>query len=198
MVRKRKSPFDWFWDDKWFDDFFSQLTEDMKRMMEQFKTFEPEKLEALPNVSGFSMRIVSDGKNPPRVEVSRMGPKGITPLKGEKPWSVDKKEEKKTRLKKLKHQPEKFEEAPYTYNLDVNRVSIELKVGGVENEENVELNFRPESLEIRAYVPKTKKGYFTILKLPPNVDESRAEIKVDKDKVTITIPRKYPVPESGR
>lgn len=196
MPKKRRSFFGGFWDDDWVDDFFRDVMRDMQRMLKQFHELErisPKPVE--PNVSGFSVRIVSNGKHPPKVEVQRFGqpsPKaGIQPI----PETPLPKPKSAKPRKFERPQPKQFEEAPYTYHLDVREVKIELQVSGVEDSSNVDLGFQPESLEIRVYPPGSDKGYFAILKIPPNVDQENAEVRVEKDRVIITVPRKHAVLE---
>lgn len=198
MPRKRRSPFDDFWDDDWFGSFFRdvmrRMERDIQRMFKHFRELERAPDTALgPNVSGFSIRIVSDGRRPPRVEVQRFGPQptaGLRPLEPERPATQPPRTAKPARPG-----PERFEEAPYTYHLDVRAATVELQIPGVEDPSNVELNFQPESLEIRVYPPRSDKAYFAILKIPPNVIRDRSEIRVEKDRVIITIPRKHALAE---
>jgi hypothetical protein len=86
---------------------------------------------------------------------------------------------------------ERYEEAPYTYNVSISEVTVEVGVKGIENPENLDLKFYPESLEIRAAVPKTGKHYFAVIKIPPDIDRGGTEIKVEKDKAIIKIPRRH-------
>lgn len=185
VTRKRKPS---SFDEDWFDDFFRGMMEDMQRMLRQFRELERMDFETLgPNVSGFSIRFVSNGKNPPKIEVQRFGPPppGIRPIEEEQPVRIAVKGTERPEHQ----QPRRFEEAPYTYHLDVREVRIELQVPGVKDPSNVDLNFQPESLEIRIYPPGQEKAYFAVLKIPPNVVQSEARVEVEKDRVIVTIPR---------
>ncbi len=194
MPKKRKSFFGGFWDDDWFEGFFRDVMRDMQRMLKQFRELERAPAALPADVSGFSIRVFSNGKNPPKVEVQRFGSPPtarIRPVGEAEPVKIKIQEA----AKPGRPQPRQFEEAPYTYHLDVRKVTIELQISGVEDPSNVDLNFQPESLEIRVYPPGSDKAYFAILKIPPNVAQDRAEVKVEKDRVLITIPRKHAVVE---
>jgi len=212
------SPDDEDWFRTPFSHVFEELKkqEDLFRELEkeQEELFRPlEKERKLPRwaikpskgefVSGFSFSISSDGKHPPRIEVNRLGPKGWEPVREKAFGRIPIKEIKKpAELPAVSYPAQKakpvaevkppvvYEEAPYTYSIDINQVTIELKISGVEKEENIELQFYPESLEIKAIVPKTKKGYFAVLKIPAQIDQENTEVKIEKDKAVIKIPRK--------
>jgi hypothetical protein len=189
MPRKRKTPFDWFWDDEWISKLFSEMRRDMERMFKPFEEFKG-RWRTTPRVSGFSLRIFSNGKGPPRIEFSRTGPPRIRPVE-EKPVKIEVKEPEERAVKAPLPAVERYEEAPYTYNVGITEVTVELGVKGIENPENLDLKFYPESLEIRAAAPKTGKHYFAVLKIPPDVDRGGTEIKVEKDKAIIRIPRRH-------
>lgn len=181
--RKKKKPSDfWGWDD--FDELFEKF---MKDALEFFKEIEKEQMFYVRTTKPMfvSFRIIQDGKNPPRIEFSRSGP-GIRPVEEEKPHKIEIKP-----VKKEKKLGVKYEEAPYTYNVDPNQVSIEIKVEGVESEDNVDMEFGEESVEVKIYSPKTGKNYFAALPLPGEVDPNETEVKIEKDKVVIKIPRRY-------
>ncbi len=217
MSKKKRTPFGWFSpdDEDWFETLFSHLFGEIEKEREELFR-EPEKMRELwrmaekpskdKHESGLSFKLFSDGIHPPRIEVSRLGPKGWEPVQKEirgVPLIKETKQPVKlpSRLYPapqgkpagIMKAPIKYEEAPYTYNIDINQITIELKVSGVEKEENIELQFYPESLEIKAMTPKTKKGYFAVLKIPAQIDPESTEIKIEKDKVVIRIPRKHGV-----
>jgi len=212
MDKKKRKPFDRFSpeDEDWFKIPFSHLFEEIKKEQEElFRELEKEqeelrRLPAKPSKdeyrTGIFFSISSDGIHPPRIEMGRLGPKGWEPIREEiHGLSPIKETEKHVKLfGKPKEKPAAmvepgitYEEAPYTYNMDINQVTIELKVSDVEKEENIELQFYPESLEMRAVVPKTKKRYFAVLKVPTQIDRENTEVKIEKDKVVIRIPRKH-------
>ncbi len=183
--RKRRKPSDfWDWDD--FEELFERFMRDALRF---FKDIEKEQefymRKAQPMFVSF--RIVQDGKNPPRIEFSRGGP-GIRPVEEVRPHKIE------IKPAKMEKKPGvKYEEAPYTYNVDPSKVSIEINVEGVESEDNIEMDFGEESVEVKIYSPKTGKNYFAALPLPGEVNPDETEIKVEKDKVVIKIPRGYTI-----
>jgi HSP20 family molecular chaperone IbpA len=214
MDKKKRKPFGWFSpdDEDWFKMPFSHLSEELEKEQEElFRELEKEQeeLQRLPakpskgeHRTGIFFSISSDGVHPPRIEVSRLGPEGWKPIQRElrgvspiketvKPPMVRYPTPKKSAA--VVEPGTKYEEAPYTYNIDINQVTIELKISGVEKEENIDLRFYPESLEVKAIVPETKKGYFVVLKVPAQIDRENTKIKLEKDKVVITIPRKHPI-----
>ena len=194
MPKKRKSFFGGFWDDDWVRDLFRDVMRDMQRMLKEFHKLERATPTLPADVSGFSIRVFSNGKHPPKVEVQRFGSPPtarIRPIEEERPVQIEIGEAKKPE----RQQPKQFAEAPYTYHLDVEKVTIEFQVSGVEDPSNVDFNFQPESLEVRLYPPRSSKAYFAILKIPPNIAQDRAEVKVEKDRVVITIPRKHAIVE---
>lgn len=217
MSKKKRTPFGWFSpdDEDWFEALFSHLFEEIEKEREELFR-EPEKMRELwrlaekpskdKHESGLYFKLFSDGIHPPRIEVSRLGPKGWEPVQKEirgVPLIKETKQpvELPSELSKPPHKPAAkvkepiiYEEAPYTYKIDINQVIIELKASGVEKEENIELQFYPESLEIKAIAPKTKKGYFTVLKIPAQIDQENTEVEIKKDKVVIRIPRKHAMP----
>jgi hypothetical protein len=190
--RKKKKP-----SDIWWDEYFNNLMKDFLQIIakteKEFRSMENifrdvEKQQYAPLF--FSIRITQDGKNPPRIEIERSPPR-VQPIEEERPRRIEIKEKKPA----AKAEGVKYEEAPYTYNVDINQVKVEINVEGVESEDNVDLNFRKESIEIKVYSPKTGKGYYAILPLPAYVDPERTEIEVKKDKVIIKIPRRQTLAE---
>jgi len=190
--RKKKKP-----SDIWWDEYFNNLMKDFLHIIakteKEFRSMENifrdvEKQPYAPLF--FSIRITQDGKNPPRIEIERSPPR-VRPIEEERPRRIEIKEKKPA----AKAEGVKYEEAPYTYNVDINQVKVEINVEGVESEDNVDLDFRRESLEIKVYSPKTGKGYYAILPLPAYVDPERTEIEVKKDKVIIKIPRRQTLTE---
>ncbi|MEM3722935.1 MAG: CS domain-containing protein [Candidatus Hadarchaeales archaeon] len=191
-----------------FDEYFRKMMRDFFKSFEEiekeFKFLEREKppsfiLKRPGGVemgSGFSISVVSDGRNPPKIEVKRFGPKG---------WEkVPVREiEGRTRLKEAV--PEEAEEKPelpkvkekvipeYNVSVDINEVTITLKAEKVESEENVRVNFNPDSVEIYAVAPSLEKGYFATVALPASVDRSGTKIEVQKDKVVVRIPRRFSI-----
>jgi len=184
--KKRSSDFWWWGDDEFFkrlmDDIYKDIIDFMKNMRFEIENTTP---------TFISFRIYQNGRKPPRIEIER-GPRGIRPVEEEKPQRIEIKERRE------KPKAEKYEEAPYTYNVDVNQVRIDINVEGVESEENVDLDFREESVEIKVFCPKTGKSYYAILPLPTYVDPEMTQVEVRKDRVTIKIPRKQPAVEEGR
>lgn len=180
--RRKKKPSDfWNWDD--LEELFEKF---MRETLELFRGIEKEEFyEYKPQPMFVSFRIVQDGKNPPRIEFSRSRP-GIRPVEEEKIHKIQIKPAKREKKPGIK-----YEEAPYTYNIDPNKVSIEINVEGVESEDNVEMDFGEESVELKVYSPKTGKNYFAALPLPKGIDPNETEIRVEKDKVVIEIPRSY-------
>jgi HSP20 family molecular chaperone IbpA len=219
MDKKKRNPFDRFSpdDEDWFKTPFSHLFDEIEKQEELFSHLfddaEKEELRRLSTKpssgeyrSGISFRISSDGKHPPKIEVSRLGPRGWEPVqekalgrvpieKIEKPLELPTLSYPAPRAKQVTEvkPPITYEEAPYTYSIDVDKVTIELKISGVKNEENINLRFYQESLEVKAIVPETKKGYFAVLKVPAQIDRENTKIKLEKDKVVIIIPRKHPI-----
>lgn len=217
MDKKKRKPFDRFSpdDEDWFRTPFSHLFDEIEKEQEElFRMIEKEeeKLRRLPRpekggyLTGISFNISSDGKHPPKIEISRLSPRGWEPVqekgfgrvpigKIEKPIELPTPSYPVSRAKQVTEikPPITYEEAPYTYSIDVNKVTIELKISGVKNEENIDLRFYQESLEVKAIVPETKKGYFAVLKVPAQIDRENTKIKLEKDKVVIIIPRKHPI-----
>ena len=216
MGNKKRKPFGWFSsdDEDWFKTLFSHLSGEIEKEQEELlREIEKEELRRLPTKpskdeyrSGISFRISSDGKHPPKIEVSHLGPRGWEPVQEKALGRVPIEKIEKTielpipsyptpRAKQVTEikPPITYEEAQYSYSIDINKVTIELKISGAEKEENVNLRFNPESLEIKAIVPQTKKGYFAVLKVPAQIDRENTKIKLEKDKVVIIIPRKHPI-----
>lgn len=214
MDKKKRKPFGWFSpdDEDWFKMPFSHLSEELEKEQEElFRELEKEqeelrRLPAKPSKgehrTGIFFSISSDGVHPPRIEVGHLGPEGWKPIQRELRGVSPIKETVKPPMVRYPTPKEsaavvepgtKYEEAPYTYNMDINQVTIELKISGVEKEENIDLRFYPESLEIKAIEPKTKKRYFAVLKIPAQIDQENMEVKIEKDKVVISIPRKHAV-----
>jgi len=211
MIWKRKKRSDGSFpdDEDWFKTPLFQILNELFERMEK----EPEELRRLnanpeesAYMAGMSYRISSDGINPTKIEVNRLGPRGWESVQGKISGTTPATKIKKSaklptsayqalKVKPIKgvKQPSTYEEAPYTYSIDTNKVTIELKVSGIEKEENIDLRFYPESLEIKAVTPKVKKGYFAVLKVPAQIDQENTKIKLEKDKVVIIIPRKYPI-----
>jgi HSP20 family molecular chaperone IbpA len=222
MDKKKRKPFDWFSpdDEDWFKTPFSHLFEEIEKEQEElFRELErelekeQEELRRLPTKSGkggyrtgIFFSISSDGKHPPKIEVSRLGPRGWEPIQEKAlgrvpmekigtPIELPTPSYPAPRAKPVTgiKPPITYEEAPYTYSIDVDKITIELKISGAKNEENIDLRFYPESLEVKVVVPETKKGYFAVLKVPAQIDRENTKIKLETDKVTITIPRKHPI-----
>ncbi len=211
MDKKKRKPFDRFSPDNedWFRTPFSLLEgmlegieKQMQKNLEELQrsTVKPKKGEY---GNGMFLRIFSDGEHPPKIEVSRLGPRGWEPVREKafgrvpikKPIELPATSYPAPRAKPVTEVKPliTYEEAPYTYSIDINKVTIELKISGVEKEENINLQFYPESLEIKAIAPKMKKGYFAVLKIPAQIDQENTEVKIEKDKVVISIPRRYAI-----
>jgi HSP20 family molecular chaperone IbpA len=212
MVGKKKNPSDRFppEDEGWFRMPFAQMFKELERVQEGlFKELEKEpeelrRLTANPEnggcSEGISVKIFSDGKHTPQIEVSHLGPRGWAPVQEKALVRLPAKksiEFPTTSRSSPKTKPfveaEQYAvcEAPYTYSANINKVTIELKISGVEKEENLTMQFYPESLEVSAVAPQKKKRYFAVLKMPTQIDRENTKIKVEKDKVVIDIPRKY-------
>jgi len=199
MGNKKRKPFGWFSsdDEDWFKTLFSHLSGGIEKEQEELSKDEYR--------SGISFRISSDGKHPPKIEVSCLGPRGWEPARQKNFGIVPVEEIEKSVKTPTVSYPARakpvtktgphitYEEAQYSYSIDINKVTIELKISGAEKEENVNLRFNPESLEIKAIVPQTKKGYFAVLKVPAQIDRENTKVKLEKDKVVIIIPRKHPI-----
>lgn len=189
---------------------FAQMFKELERVQEGlFKELEKEpeelrRLTANPEnggcSEGISVKIFSDGKHTPQIEVSRLGPRGWGPVQEKALVRLPAKksiEFPTTSRPSPKTKPfveaEQYAvcEAPYTYSANINKVTIELKISGVKKEENLTMQFYPESLEVSAVAPQKKKRYFAVLKMPTQIDRENTKIKVEKDKVVIDIPRKY-------
>ncbi|MFN4133726.1 MAG: hypothetical protein ACK4GQ_05110 [Candidatus Hadarchaeales archaeon] len=187
-----------------FDEYFRKVMKNFFKSFEEiekeFKFLEREKPPSfimkrpgrMEMGSGFSISFVSDGRNPPKIEVKRFGPKGWekVPVReiSAKPREVIPEEaEKKPELPKVKEKviPE------YNVSVDINEITITLRAEKVESEENVRVNFNPDSVEIYAVAPSIEKGYFSTVALPASVDRSRTKVEVQKDKVIVKIPRRF-------
>jgi HSP20 family molecular chaperone IbpA len=206
MDKKKRKPFDWFSpdDEDWFKP-FSHLFEEIEKEQEGLRRL-PAKPSKGEYRTGIFFSISSDGIRPPKIEVSHLGQRGWEPVQEKAlggvlmekigtPIEIPTPSYPAPRAKPVTgiKPPITYEEAPYTYSIDVNKITIELKISGVKNEENINLQFYPESLEVKAIVPETKKGYFAVLKVPAQIDRENTKIKLETNKVTITIPRKHPI-----
>lgn len=218
MVGKKRKPSDWSAsdDEGWFGMPFTQMFKELEKLQEGlFRELEkdPEELRRLTAnpendvcSEGISVKIFSDGKHTPQMEVSRLGPRGWAPVQEKALVRLPAKksiELPTTSRPSPKTKPfaeaEQYAvcEAPYTYSANINKVTIELKVSGVEKEENLTMQFYPESLEVSAVAPQKKRRYFAVLKMPAQIDQENTKIKVEKDRVVIDVPRKYKSGDGG-
>ncbi len=195
--------------DEYFRRMMKQFFKDLEEMEKEFGTIKRQPgREKLPEFvvrrpgeveksSGFSISISGDGRNPPKIEMRRFGPsgewekvplekKGITPI-AEVPKEKKLKVPERPALPKVKEKliPE------YNVSVDIREVTITLNAEGVESEENVQIKFYPESVEIFAASPKLNKGYFCTVAVPASVDRDGTEIEVEKNRVIIRIPRQF-------
>lgn len=196
-----------------FDDFFRRM---MKRFIKDFERIEKEfssdftsrptewivkAPDGYVRGGGFSISISSNGQGPPKIEVRRFGPTGRwekVPLeKGkmapvmEKPAGARVKAEPE--IKEPAVRPKERVIPEYNVSVDFNEVTITLCAEGVESEDNVRLKFYPESVEIYALAPKLKREYFCTVALPATTEKQSSKIKVQKDKVIVSIPRRIRV-----
>lgn len=168
---------------------------------EKFPEFAVKKPSRTEKTSGFSISISSNGRTPPKIEMRRFGPGGKwekVPLEKKGIAPIAEVLREKPRIKKLAAAPEKAalpevkEKVIPEYNVsvDINEVAITLNAEGVESEENVEIKFYPESVEIYAASQKLSKGYFCTVAIPASVDREGTKIEVEKGRVIIRIPRR--------
>jgi hypothetical protein len=194
-----------------FDEFFRRMMKrffkDLEQMEKEFGKFERKPIEKLPGFlvrrptgverrSGFSISISSDGRGPPKVEMRRFGPSGKwekVPLEKEGIVPLAETPEEKIVVKKPEKLPEVEEKVipEYDVSVDIGEVTVTLKAEGVESKENVKLRFYPESVEIYAVSPKSKRGYFCTVALPASIDEHGTTVEVEKNQVVIKIPRRF-------
>ncbi|MGQ9787967.1 MAG: CS domain-containing protein [Candidatus Hadarchaeaceae archaeon] len=196
-----------------FEDFFRRM---MKRFIKDFEQIERafgpgpaprhKEWEVKPPGSyvrggGFSISISSNGQGPPKIEVRRFGSTGRwekVPLeKGKMTLPLEKLgdahvhagTERKEPAVRLKERiiPE------YNVSVDFDEVTITLCAEGVESEDNVRLKFYPESVEVYALSPKFNREYFCTVALPASTERQSPRIKVQKNKVVISIPRRIRV-----
>ncbi|MGC8817141.1 MAG: hypothetical protein ACP5PX_04980 [Candidatus Hadarchaeum sp.] len=197
-----------------FDEFFKRM---MKRFFKDFEEIEKElhfqEITPKPSEwvvktpsgyvkgSGFSVSISSNGRGPPKIEVRRFSPSGkwvrVPLVKGrpvpvaEKPERAPGKAEaeKEGPAARLKERviPE------YNVSVDFNEVTITICAEGVESEDNVRLKFYPESVEIYALAPKLGREYFCTVALPASTERQSYKVKVEKEKLIISIPRRIRV-----
>ncbi|HDI12744.1 MAG TPA: hypothetical protein ENF64_01355 [Hadesarchaea archaeon] len=180
---------------------FEEIENEFKGLREdefsRFATKKPGRIER----SGFSIFFSSDGVHPPKIEMKRFGPSGKwekVPIEEKIILSGKRPREKVVSAPERKREkaalPEVKEKVIPNYNvsLDVDGVTITVDAKGVENKENVRLKFYQESVEIYAVAPKLDKGYFCTVAVPSSVDKNAATVKVDKERIVVKIPRKFP------
>jgi len=191
----RESPFD-----KWFKKMMERLLKDLEGVEKEFKEIRkpPEFVVRMPEIErragGFSIRISSNGRTPPKIEVRRFGPRGwekITPemepvvpfrkLPVKAPIAVP---EKKPLVEIKKRTMPEFNVA-----VNIKEVKIVMDAPDVESKDDVKVTFYPESIELRAVSRKRSTEYFCTIALPTSIDRKKTVIDVTKEKVIVRIPR---------
>ncbi len=157
-----------------FQDLFSKLGEEF---VEMDKLFERD-IEALdispwfkkPKGRGFSIKIVSSGNNPPRVEVHGFGGVDESKLKKQvfHQIGVDSKEDIKA------NPPRKTEEPKANIRRENGRVVVELDLKDAK-EKDVTINELESSVEVKAVVGD--KAYFKILTKPEDTSITSSRFK---------------------
>jgi hypothetical protein len=170
---------------------FREGREDIVRRVSR----EPRRIES---TGGFSISISSNGVGPPKMVVHRLGPKGWERVPTEKagvPVAIGRARgvvapPERRAVRREYPKIEKKLVAEYDLSVTLDEVTVTVKAPNVESEDNVKIQWFPDSIEVACVSPKDKKEYFAAVNVPHSASEEGAKVEVNRDNVVIRIPRR--------